>query len=97
MVGVLTLVMLSPVMPLSLAGVRARAAGGSTVVSSVTFSAAEGAEALPATSVCVAVMALRPSVSAAVAAIDQVPSAATVAVPIVAAPSSSVTVAPLSP
>jgi hypothetical protein len=48
--------------PLSLAGVKARPVGGAAVVSSVTFSAVDGPDTLPARSVWVAVKLVAPGV-----------------------------------
>ena len=67
-----------------------------SLVPSVTFSAAETAEILPATSVCVAVMVLTLAASAVAAVIDHAPPI-TVPVPIVVVPSRSLTVAFSSP
>ena len=78
-VGVVSLVRLSPAVPLSeLASSRATGAAGA-VVSTVTVSEA-GADTLPAASVAVAVIAFAPVGSAAVGVTLHVPSAATVVV-----------------
>ena len=78
MVGVVTLVTASPLLPLSLAAASASEPGVAGVAVSISRpSGSDAAEMLPATSVCVAVRSCMPAASGPVA-IDQLPSAPTV-------------------
>ena len=87
MTGVVTLVMPSPLVPLSLAVARTGADEAAGVaVSMVRPRAADGAEALPAASVCTAVMLRAPDARVAVA-IDHVPVVPTIPLPMVVVPS----------
>src|SRR6202051_3600198 len=95
--GLVTLVMLSPGVPLSLAGDRVRPDGADgMMVSMVSARAAEAADTLPATSVSVAVRLLVPADRVLVVT-DQLPFAPTVAEPTCVAPSNRVIVSPTTP
>ena len=72
-VGVVSLVLLSPVTPASLAGSRTAAGAAGAVVSIVNASVAAG-PVLPAGSVALIESVLRPSGSAVAGVADQVPS-----------------------
>ena len=79
MVGVLSLVMLSPRVPLSLATAKAAAGAAGGVVSMVSGKLVAGL-VLPAGSVAVMLMVFKPSGSALVGVTVQVPSPATTTV-----------------
>ena len=96
-VGVVTLVILSPLVPLSLDADSTGADGADgAAVSMVRPRAAETAETLPATSLCVAVRLCEPAASKLLV-IDQVPLVPTTAEPTVVLPSCRVTVSPAIP
>ena len=95
MAGVPTLVMLSPLMPVSLADARARPAGGAAKVSMVSTSGDDTSETLPAASASVPVSVCVPTASV-VLVIDHRPPL-TMALPRVVLPSCSVTTSPSAP
>ena len=89
MVGVVSLVVLSPSLPLSLSG-SSTAAGAAGALGSMTTVTVSGlVRVLPAGSVALTLRALEPLASAVVGVTDQVPLAATMAVPMTA-PAASV-------
>ena len=95
--GLVTLVMLSPGVPLSLAGDRVRPDGADgMMVSMMSARAVEAADTLPATSVWVAVRLLVPADRVLVVT-DQLPFAPTVAEPTCTWPSNRAILSPATP
>ena len=97
MTGSVTLVMLSSLTPLSLAGASTRTPGVGATVSMVTARGVESAETLWAASVWVAVRLYAASARGSAGLTDQVPSPRTVVLPSTVEPLYSVMVSPTSP
>ena len=96
-VGVVSLVVLSPFTPVSLADASVTPAGFGVEVSMISESAADVGDTLPATSVWKDVSVWVPAASGALAVTAQAPPTATIADPIETPPSSTVTISPATP